>query len=188
MSRPDWALATGPVSGVFALIADGQEGQVSLLSHCGDDWSFLAASGPPPDRGVSSFTLGHEACTSARAVHALAGVFVFWVMAIGSSCRLHATEASNTFISTPIFHLYRALRASASSFSRPQMKAIRHGRLSRITSLARRCPTTHKSEPPLRNTEPDGRSTRPRISLPSSILCPASLGNLAGAKESATYD
>jgi len=39
--RPNWALATGSVSGVFALMVDGQDGQASLLSYLGDDWSFL---------------------------------------------------------------------------------------------------------------------------------------------------
>ncbi len=39
--RPNWALATGSASGVFALSVDGQAGQGSLLSHCGDDWSWL---------------------------------------------------------------------------------------------------------------------------------------------------
>jgi hypothetical protein len=39
--RPNFALATGSVSGIFALMADGEVGQGSLLSLCGDDWSWL---------------------------------------------------------------------------------------------------------------------------------------------------
>jgi hypothetical protein len=38
---PNWALATGPDSGVFALEVDGDEGLASLLDLCGDDWSWL---------------------------------------------------------------------------------------------------------------------------------------------------
>lgn len=39
--QSNWALATGSASGVFALSVDGQAGQGSLLSHCGDDWCWL---------------------------------------------------------------------------------------------------------------------------------------------------
>lgn len=39
--QSNWALATGSASGVFTLSVDGQAGQGSLLSHCGDDWSWL---------------------------------------------------------------------------------------------------------------------------------------------------
>lgn len=39
--RPNWAVATGSASGVFTLSVDGRAGQESLLSHCGDDWSWL---------------------------------------------------------------------------------------------------------------------------------------------------
>jgi hypothetical protein len=40
--RPNWVLATGPVSGVFALEVDGNDGGASLLGLCGDDWDWLA--------------------------------------------------------------------------------------------------------------------------------------------------
>jgi hypothetical protein len=38
---PNWALVTGPDSGVFVLNVDGSEGLASLLDLCGDDWSWL---------------------------------------------------------------------------------------------------------------------------------------------------
>jgi hypothetical protein len=38
---PNWALATGPDSGVFILEVDGDKGVTSLLDLCGDDWSWL---------------------------------------------------------------------------------------------------------------------------------------------------
>ena len=38
---PNWALVTGPDSGVFVLEVDGREGLASLLDICGDDWSWL---------------------------------------------------------------------------------------------------------------------------------------------------
>jgi hypothetical protein len=38
---PNWALVTGPDSGVFVLEVDGGEGLASLLDLCGDDWSWL---------------------------------------------------------------------------------------------------------------------------------------------------
>jgi hypothetical protein len=38
---PNWALVTGPDSGVFVLEVDGREGLASLLDLCGDDWSWL---------------------------------------------------------------------------------------------------------------------------------------------------
>jgi hypothetical protein len=38
---PNWALATGPDSGVFVLDVDGGEGLASLLDLCNDDWSWL---------------------------------------------------------------------------------------------------------------------------------------------------
>jgi len=38
---PNWALVTGPESGVFVLEVDGDEGLASLLDLCGDDWSWL---------------------------------------------------------------------------------------------------------------------------------------------------
>jgi hypothetical protein len=38
---PNWALATGPDSGVFVLEVDGHEGLASLLDLCGDDWNWL---------------------------------------------------------------------------------------------------------------------------------------------------
>lgn len=38
---PTWVLATGPDSGVLALVIDGGEGLASLLDLCGDDWSWL---------------------------------------------------------------------------------------------------------------------------------------------------
>lgn len=37
----NWALATGPESGVFVLEVDGEKGLDSLLAFCGDDWSWL---------------------------------------------------------------------------------------------------------------------------------------------------
>jgi Bifunctional DNA primase/polymerase, N-terminal len=40
-SRPQWALATGALSGVFALVVDGDRGRNSLLQLCGDDWDWL---------------------------------------------------------------------------------------------------------------------------------------------------
>jgi hypothetical protein len=39
--RANWALATGPNSGVFVFKVDGGEGLTSLLDLCGDDWSWL---------------------------------------------------------------------------------------------------------------------------------------------------
>ena len=39
--RPNWALVTGPDSGVFVLEVDGEAGLASLLDLCGDDWSWL---------------------------------------------------------------------------------------------------------------------------------------------------
>jgi hypothetical protein len=39
--RPNWAVATGPDSGVFCLEVDGREGLDSLLNMCGDDWRWL---------------------------------------------------------------------------------------------------------------------------------------------------
>ena len=38
---PNWALVTGPDSGVFVLEVDGGEGLASLLDLCGDDWNWL---------------------------------------------------------------------------------------------------------------------------------------------------
>jgi hypothetical protein len=38
---PNWALVTGPDSGVFVLEVDGDKGLDSLLDLCGDDWSWL---------------------------------------------------------------------------------------------------------------------------------------------------
>jgi hypothetical protein len=38
---PNWALATGPDSGVFVLEVDGEAGLATLLDLCGDDWSWL---------------------------------------------------------------------------------------------------------------------------------------------------
>jgi hypothetical protein len=38
---PNWALVTGPDSGVFVLEVDGDKGLASLLDLCGDDWSWL---------------------------------------------------------------------------------------------------------------------------------------------------
>jgi hypothetical protein len=38
---PNWALVTGPHSGVFVLEVDGGEGLASLLDFCSDDWSWL---------------------------------------------------------------------------------------------------------------------------------------------------
>jgi hypothetical protein len=38
---PNWALVTGPDSGIFVLEVDGREGLASLLDLCGDDWSWL---------------------------------------------------------------------------------------------------------------------------------------------------
>jgi hypothetical protein len=40
-SRPEWALATGALSGVFVLVVHGDEGRKSLLETCGDDWDWL---------------------------------------------------------------------------------------------------------------------------------------------------
>jgi hypothetical protein len=40
-SRPQWALATGAMSGVFAVVIDGDRGRNSLLELCGDDWDWL---------------------------------------------------------------------------------------------------------------------------------------------------
>jgi hypothetical protein len=40
-SRPQWALATGAVSGVFAVVVEGDVGRNSLLECCGDDWDWL---------------------------------------------------------------------------------------------------------------------------------------------------
>lgn len=37
----NWALVTGPTSGVFVLEVDGDAGLTSLLDLCGDDWSWL---------------------------------------------------------------------------------------------------------------------------------------------------
>jgi hypothetical protein len=39
--RANWALATGPESGVSVLEVDGDKGLNSLLNRCGDDWSWL---------------------------------------------------------------------------------------------------------------------------------------------------
>lgn len=38
---PNWALVTGPDSGVFVLEVDGSAGLASLLDLCGDDWCWL---------------------------------------------------------------------------------------------------------------------------------------------------
>ena len=38
---PNWALVTGPDSGVFVLEVDGEAGLDTLLDFCGDDWSWL---------------------------------------------------------------------------------------------------------------------------------------------------
>lgn len=38
---PNWALVTGPDSGVFVLEVDSDAGLASLLDLCGDDWSWL---------------------------------------------------------------------------------------------------------------------------------------------------
>jgi hypothetical protein len=38
---PNWALVTGPDSGVFVLEVDGDKGVASLLDLCGDDWNWL---------------------------------------------------------------------------------------------------------------------------------------------------
>jgi hypothetical protein len=38
---PNWALVTGPDSGVFVLEVDGGAGLASLLDLCGDDWNWL---------------------------------------------------------------------------------------------------------------------------------------------------
>jgi hypothetical protein len=38
---PNWALVTGPDSGVFVLEVDGGAGLASLLDLCSDDWSWL---------------------------------------------------------------------------------------------------------------------------------------------------
>jgi hypothetical protein len=38
---PNWALVTGPDSGIFVLEVDGREGLASLLDLCRDDWSWL---------------------------------------------------------------------------------------------------------------------------------------------------
>jgi hypothetical protein len=38
---PNWALVTGPESGVFVLEVDGEAGLATLLNLCGDDWSWL---------------------------------------------------------------------------------------------------------------------------------------------------
>lgn len=40
-SRPEWALATGALSGVFVLVVHGDDGRKSLLDSCGDDWDWL---------------------------------------------------------------------------------------------------------------------------------------------------
>ena len=40
-SRPEWALATGALSGVFVLVVHGDIGRKSLLESCGDDWDWL---------------------------------------------------------------------------------------------------------------------------------------------------
>jgi len=40
-TRPEWALATGALSGVFVLVVHGDEGRKSLLETCGDDWDWL---------------------------------------------------------------------------------------------------------------------------------------------------
>lgn len=41
LSRPQWALATGALSGVLAVVVDGDRGRNSLLELCGDDWDWL---------------------------------------------------------------------------------------------------------------------------------------------------
>jgi hypothetical protein len=40
-THPEWALATGALSGVFVLVVHGDEGRKSLLETCGDDWDWL---------------------------------------------------------------------------------------------------------------------------------------------------
>ena len=40
-TRPDWALATGAISGVFVVVVHGDTGRNSLLEVCGDDWDWL---------------------------------------------------------------------------------------------------------------------------------------------------
>lgn len=40
-ARPEWALATGALSGVFVLAVHGDIGRKSLLESCGDDWDWL---------------------------------------------------------------------------------------------------------------------------------------------------
>ena len=40
-TRPEWALATGALSGVFVLVVHGDDGRKSLLETCGDDWDWL---------------------------------------------------------------------------------------------------------------------------------------------------
>lgn len=37
----NWALVTGPESGVFVIEVNGSEGLASFLDLCGDDWSWL---------------------------------------------------------------------------------------------------------------------------------------------------
>lgn len=39
--RPHWALATGALSGVFAIVVEGDSGRNALLECCGDDWDWL---------------------------------------------------------------------------------------------------------------------------------------------------
>jgi hypothetical protein len=40
-SRPEWAVATGQQSGMFAIEATGVQGSDSLLKLCKDDWGWL---------------------------------------------------------------------------------------------------------------------------------------------------
>jgi hypothetical protein len=40
-TRPDWALATGALSGVFVLVVHGEHGRRALLESCEDDWDWL---------------------------------------------------------------------------------------------------------------------------------------------------
>ncbi|MGA8731128.1 MAG: bifunctional DNA primase/polymerase [Terracidiphilus sp.] len=40
-SRPQWALATGAISGVFVVVVHGDTGRNSLLDLCEDDWDWL---------------------------------------------------------------------------------------------------------------------------------------------------
>lgn len=40
-SRPNWAVATGPQSGLITLGANGRAAQESLLELCSDDWDWI---------------------------------------------------------------------------------------------------------------------------------------------------